>query len=205
MDCKQFRKQHLAYLDNTLSGEATAAAQHHVMICDPCAAHDALVRRSLMVARSLPTLEPSSEFQARLRQRLATCRSEDGRYPAGDELGLPRHRSSKALLAVAASAMLGVFAVRAFQHDRPSALSMQPVIASQSSLRAPRAMSAPPPAPAVPMPVLMPVDAASAMPVYVTPALLQAMATGNPVWPAAMIVEDAPMQLVSAHYSFEVR
>ena len=24
MDCKQFRKQHLAYLDNTLSGEATA-------------------------------------------------------------------------------------------------------------------------------------------------------------------------------------
>ncbi len=84
-------------------------------------------------------------------------------------------------------------------------MSMQPVIASQSSLRAPRAMSAPPPVRAVPMPVLMPTDAASAMPVYVTPALLQAMATGNPVWPAAMIVEDAPMQLVSAHYSFEVR
>lgn len=194
MDCKQFRKQHLAYLDNTLSGEATTAAQHHVMVCDPCAAHDTMVRRSMMVARSLPTLSPSDEFQARLRERLATCRSADGRYPVGDELGLARPRATKALIAVAASAVLGVIAIRSFQGDRPSELSMQPVIASQR---------------AVPMPIsaALPANAGAitGAPTYVTPALMQVMATGNPVWPAAMIIEDAPLQLVSAHFSFEVR
>ncbi|HEY0932067.1 MAG TPA: zf-HC2 domain-containing protein [Gemmatimonas sp.] len=194
MDCKQFRKQHLAYLDNTLSGEATSAAQRHVMACDPCAAHDTMVRRSLMVARSLPSLSPSDEFQARLRERLATCRSADGRYPAGDELGLPRPRATKALIAVAASAVLGVIAIQSFQGDRPSELSMQPVIASQPSRP-------------VPLSAVLPAhhDALNGAPTYVTPALVQVMATGNPVWPAAMIVEDAPMQLVSAHFSFEVR
>lgn len=212
MDCKQFRKQHLAYLDDTLSGEATAAAQHHVMVCNGCAAHDALVRRSLMVARSLPTLEPSRDFQIRLRQRLATCRSADGRYPAGDELGLPRSRSSRTLMVVAASVMLGVTAVRAFppdqngQHGQQAALSMQPVGTSQPVLREARMHAELPVYGAAPILEGLSVDEIrSAVPVYVSPALLQAMATGNPVWPAAMIVEDAPMHLVSTQYSFEVR
>ena len=194
MDCKQFRKQHLAYLDNTLSGEATSAAQRHVMSCDPCAAHDTLVRRSLMVARSMPTLTPSDAFQARLRERLATCRAEDGRYPAGDELGLSKPRAGKTLIVVAASAVLGVIALRGFQSTRPPELSMQPVIASQPSRPVPVASMLPPQS-----------DAMSGVPTYVTPALVQVMATGNPVWPAAMIVEDAPMQLVGSQFSFEVR
>lgn len=71
---------------------------------------------------------------------------------------------------------------------------MQPVIASQR---------------AVPMPIsaALPANAGAitGAPTYVTPALMQVMATGNPVWPAAMIIEDAPLQLVSAHFSFEVR
>ncbi len=177
MDCKRFRKQHLAYLDDTMPGDEMAAAQHHVMVCDGCASHDTLVRRSLMVARSMPVLEPSAAFQARLRARLAECRDEcrddcyDGRMAMAARSALlhaPRSaasRNRRVAVAVAASAMLGAFVWQGWSASAPE-LSMQPVIASQ---------------PASPMPVS-----------YITPELMQAMATGNPVWPAAMIIEDAP-------------
>ena len=55
MDCRTFRKHHLAYLDDTLPGDVMARAQCHVLNCDACAAHDTMVRRSLMMVRSLPT------------------------------------------------------------------------------------------------------------------------------------------------------
>ena len=173
MDCKSFRKQHLAYLDDTMPGDQMAAAQHHVMVCDGCAAHDALVRRSLMVARSMPMLEPSADFQARLRARLAECREEcrDERTAIAARTGLldtPRSaatRNSRVVMAVAASAMLGAFVWQGWSTTDPE-LSIQPVLASQPTMPTPAS--------------------------YITPELMQAMATGNPVWPAAMIIEEAP-------------
>ncbi len=186
MDCKRFRKQHLAYLDDTMPGDEMAAAQHHVMVCDGCAAHDTLVRRSLMVARSMPVLEPSAAFQARLRARLAECRDEcrddcyDGRMAMAARSALlhaPRSaasRNRRVAVAVAASAMLGAFVWQGWSASAPE-LSMQPVIASQ---------------PASPMPVS-----------YITPELMQAMATGNPVWPAAMVIEDAPAPFVRSDFT----
>ncbi len=182
MDCKSFRKQHLAYLDDTMPGDEMAAAQHHVMVCDGCAAHDTLVRRSLMVARSMPALEPSADFQARLRVRLAECRDEcrDERTAMAARSALllaPRSaasRNTRVVVAVAASAMLGAFVWQGWSAPAPE-LSMQPVIASQ---------------PASPMPVS-----------YITPELMQAMATGNPVWPAAMIIEDAPTHFVRSDFT----
>ncbi len=188
MDCKRFRKQHLAYLDDTMPGDEMAAAQHHVMVCDGCAAHDTLVRRSLMVARSMPTLEPSADFQARLRARLAECRDEcrDERSATAARAALlhasrsampgeSRVRNTRVVMAVAASAMLGAFVWQGWTDTSAPELSMQPVIASQ---------------PAMPTPVS-----------YITPELMQAMATGNPVWPAAMIVEDAPTRFVNNDFT----
>ncbi|WP_411280028.1 anti-sigma factor family protein [Gemmatimonas sp.] len=183
MDCKSFRKQHLAYLDDTLPGDEMAAAQRHVMMCDGCAAHDTLVRRSLMVARSMPTLEPSADFQARLRARLAECRDEcrDERSAMAARTALlnaPRSatsRNTRVVMAVAASAMLGAFVWQGWTGASAPELSMQPVIASQ---------------PAMPTPIS-----------YITPELMQAMATGNPVWPATMIIEDAPTRFVSHDFT----
>jgi len=182
MDCKRFRKQHLAYLDDTMPGDEMAAAQHHVMVCNGCAAHDTLVRRSLMVARSMPVLEPSAAFQARLRARLAECRDEcyDGRTAMAARSALlhaPRSaasRNRRVAVAVAASAMLGAFVWQGWRAPAPE-LSMHPVIASQ---------------PASPMPVS-----------YIAPELMQAMATGNPVWPAAMVIEDAPAPFVRSDFT----
>lgn len=189
MDCKQFRKHHLAYLDDTLPGEVMAAAQHHVMVCDGCAAHDTLVRRSLMVARSMPTLEPSEAFQQKLRARLAACREEcaiertveravDRRGQVGAPDGFDARtsaRSTRAMVAVAASAVLGLLAYQSLRQASAPELSMQPVIASR-------------PAPVSPAP-------------YITPQLMQVMSTGNPVWPATMLVDDAPMQAMNAGFS----
>ncbi len=187
MDCRAFRKHHLAYLDDTLSGDLTRAAQQHIMSCDGCAAHDTLVRRSLMIARSMPTIAPSEEFQARLRQRLATCREQVAaeRHVAGargisagtDRVhsAAPLLKSPRALAAVAAGAVIGTMLWRGFTATAAPELSIQPVIASQPS-------------------VVTPVSPAP----YYSPALIGAMSTGNPVWPAAMIIDEVPSQFGSS-------
>lgn len=188
MDCKHFRKQHLAYLDDTLPGELMAEAQRHVLVCDACAAHDALVRRSLMVvhtmAPAMPSIEPSAEFQSKLRARLAECRAERTAAVAGT-LGDPvmppvannRFVSpSRTMFAMAASVVIGALAFQAFRSETAPTLAMQPVMVM-------------PPTPVARAP-------------YINPALMQAMATGNPVWPATMIVEEAPVGFVNAQYRF---
>jgi hypothetical protein len=188
MDCTHFRKQHLSYLDDTMPGDQMAEAQRHVLVCDGCAAHDALVRRSLMVVHSMaptmPSLEPSAEFQSKLRARLAECRAERTAAVAGtlgDTVMPPVAHNrfvspSRTMLAMAASAVIGALAFQAFRSETAPTLAMQPVMAM-------------PPAPVAEVP-------------YINPALVQAMATGNPVWPATMIVEEAPVGFVNAHYRF---
>jgi len=196
MDCKRFRKNHLGYLDDTLPGTEMAAAQRHLLGCEPCAAHDALVRRSLMAVRSLPTLEPSADFQAKLRARLAQCRAEQagelgqqaesrgGRavlHPTDIMLpmttaGTRDARPVRAAMAVAAGAALAVVAWQSVRETTAPELRMAPVIASTPAL------------PETP---------------YVSAELLQAMATGNPVWSAALVVDDLPVTFVSTNYSFD--
>ena len=171
MDCKGFRKEHLAYLDDTLPGELMREAQQHVMACNACAAHDTLVRRSLMIARSMPTIEPSAEFQARLRTRLAACRNE----PVSPPRSAWSLRSPRAFAAVAAGTVLGTLVWRGLTSVPTSQLSMQPVIATK---------------PAVPQ-----------QNPYMSAALMQAMSTGNPVWPVAVIIEDAPTHFAAPGFS----
>lgn len=176
MDCHFFRKNHLAYLDDTLPGDVMARAQRHVLACDPCAAHDTLIRRSLMVVRSMPVIEPSAAFQSRLQARLAECRAERG--VERQTVAAPSRTVSPArtILAMAASAVIGTMAFEAFRDEAAPTLAMQPVLAM-------------PPAPVNPAP-------------YISPALVQAMSTGNPVWPAALIVEEAPVGFVNTEYRF---
>ncbi len=196
MDCRRFRKQHLAYLDDTLSGDMTAEAQQHIMACNACAAHDTLVRRSLMIARSMPTIEPSTEFQRKLRDRLAVCRDEARGEARGDArtdgafgsimqtrsgrtatalFALPTpFRSPRALAAVAVGAVLGTMVWRGLSAGVTPVISMQPVVASQPVSFQPK-------------------------PVF-SPALISVMSTGNPVWPAAMMIEEAPTQFVNADF-----
>lgn len=173
MDCKSFRRHHLAYLDDTLSGDETGAAQRHVMACDACAAHDTLVRRSLMMARSLPSIEPTAEFSERLRARLAACRDEPVLEPQRSTLRSTL-RPTRAFATVAACTVLGAVAWTGFTRSEAAVIAMQPVVASE--------------------PALSPANQ------YITPALMQAMATGNPVWPAAVLIEDVPTHFVTVGF-----
>lgn len=221
MDCKQFRKQHLAYLDDTLPGETMAALQHHVMICRSCAAHDTLVRRSLMIARNLPECEPDRDFQKRLRERLATCRSANGRYPQGDELGLapPRHRPSKIAALVAASMVIGVVAIRGNESIRNShndELSMQPVATHEMSVREIPELSQMV-GPNYQPRRAVPIRASSSMLLgpsprrgasYIAPSssFIQAMSAGHSIWPAALTAGDVmPVQLTGIQDPFDQR
>ena len=148
-------------------------AQRHVLACNACAAHDTLVRRSLMIARSMPSIEPSAAFQHRLRARLAACRDEPVVEPSRVAI---LARSPRAIVAVAVGAVFGTLVWRGLTSTTAPLLSMQPVIASQPAVLSPSS--------------------------YMTAALMQAMSTGNPVWPAAVIIEDAPTRFVSADFSF---
>jgi anti-sigma factor RsiW len=76
MTCRQFRSQHTAYVDDLMSSATSRAMREHLMACPRCASADVAVRRSLMVVRSLPTIQLSPDFRSRLEERLRVERLE---------------------------------------------------------------------------------------------------------------------------------
>jgi anti-sigma factor RsiW len=69
--CRQFRLQHVEYVDGLLPGDARNACDAHLMACPVCRRQDVQIRRSLMALQALPIIVPSPGFQARLRERIA--------------------------------------------------------------------------------------------------------------------------------------
>jgi len=186
MDCREFRKQHFAYLDDTLPGDAMSAALRHVMACDSCAAHDCMVRRSLMLVRNMQVIEPSADFRQRMQARIAETRAETQRERfamAERELngGARRVKQPIVLSAVAASVLvMGTMAWREVTPREAKAATAQPT----ASVVKPSA----------------PVDT-TMQPIHFSPGMVQAMATGNPMWPAALLVDDTPAQMLNAEFT----
>ena len=192
MDCRSFRRHHLAYLDNTLPGELLVAAECHVIECEGCARHDTAVRRALMLARNLAPIEPSADFQARLEARLrAELATGGARRTRGDDfvgradrtaliqraLGAasdaagPRTRAA----ALAAGLLLLAYAAGA-------TLDVDP---DETTRRAPAVATLPASAPAVEI---------------ATPDLVTSASTGVSVWPAALLADQVPVQFVGAQF-----
>jgi len=183
MDCREFRKQHFAYLDDTLPGDEMAAAQRHVMACDSCAAHDTMVRRSLMLVRNMAVIQPSADFRERMQARLNEARAETQRerFRQAELEANPATRSAirqpVVLSAVAAGMLImGTMVWRQVTPREESTVAAQPA----------------------PAPVAKPLVDTTLTPIYLSPEMVQAMATGNPMWPAAIMVDDAPAQLVNS-------
>ncbi|HEX6259004.1 MAG TPA: zf-HC2 domain-containing protein [Woeseiaceae bacterium] len=83
MDCRTFRKKHLAFVDDTLPGVDIVQMQAHITACARCAQTDLAVRRSLLVVRNhLSPIEPSSDFSERLSARLERERHDPARSVA---------------------------------------------------------------------------------------------------------------------------
>jgi hypothetical protein len=70
MKCREFKANHVGFVDDVLSAAEMADMRHHIRFCDACAALDTRIRRSLLVVRNLPQIEPSADFFARLSESL---------------------------------------------------------------------------------------------------------------------------------------
>jgi hypothetical protein len=170
MDCRSFRKRHLAYLDDTLPGVEMAGMQQHILRCDRCARHDASVRRSLLLLRNLPPIRPTDGFSDRLRARLlAEAASEQ--KPAN----LVRGPSLGVFAGVASCVVgLGVLSVLVIGPDAPprlpAVLASPPAFSTTSNE-----------------------DVSASAPAFVA-----SMSTGMPVWSALLLAEEGSLRFADA-------
>jgi hypothetical protein len=70
MKCREFRSKHVGFVDDLLSAADMADMSRHLRTCARCSTLDVRIRRSLLVIRNLPQIEPSADFYARLQERL---------------------------------------------------------------------------------------------------------------------------------------
>ena len=169
MRCSEFREHHCAFIDDTLAGVELVRMQRHITECPACAEHDTRVRRSLMVARTIPMIELSPGFSRRLEARLRECRRD------GEERSCVNFRTVAAVGAVASALMLGYISESLLrQTGSPKDIIFPPVVAMAT-----------PPSP----------DPAEISPAVVSqaPAIIASVSAGIPIWPAALFAEQVPI------------
>src|SRR5689334_16866281 len=124
MDCREFRAKHVAFVDDTLSLVDMEDMQRHLRVCSRCARRDTAIRRSLLLVRNLPEIEPSSDFMTRLNARIAECPRRDV-TDRGFSPSLGAFATIAAGLALATYLGLGMAS-----NAGPSEIRMPPVVAS---------------------------------------------------------------------------
>lgn len=169
MDCRTFRSHHVGFVDDNLPGLQIVEMQRHIAECASCARHDASIRRSLLVFRNLPAIQCSADFGERLSEKIRAVRAEPLAYA---RVGPSVARMATGLLAAAA---LAVAAVNLFDRRDFGPMTHPPVVASE-------------PAPDDPLvePSMM-----------TSQAMLASMSAGIPIWPAAILMEEAPAQFAN--------
>lgn len=171
MDCRSFRSKHVAFVDDFLPGEEAVAMQRHLAECERCATHDAKVRRSLLVFKNLPAVEPSPDFYARLSARIESERVATSRPTFG-----ARGPGIGTFMSVAASLVaVGYITASSLNWTQPRGdLALAPVIATQP---------------------------ASLPPSVENQALVASMSAGMPVWPMVYFAEQASMRFAQVQFT----
>ncbi|GAC1477299.1 MAG: hypothetical protein NVS1B4_19730 [Gemmatimonadaceae bacterium] len=137
MDCRTFRELHVAFVDDLLPGVELVGAEEHLRECSECSAHDTRVRRSLVLVRSLPRVDISADFGARLDARLRAL----GPFNARPVVPPPAYG---AFVAAAAGVLAaGYLAFSVFAASPPEPLRLPPVIASRPVVTSPPIASSP--------------------------------------------------------------
>jgi len=178
MNCREFRRKHDAYIDDTLSGVDIEAMGRHLRLCAHCAALDTRIRRSLLLAHNLPSIQPSAAFTERLQMRLTHERALKARQhaTAGLMMGMmTRHRSpfstgTYVALATGIAVAAGLTMSVMLADDADPTIRLAPVVAS-----------APEPEPSP----------------LATPAMVASMPAGMPIWGAVYVAQRAPWHLAS--------
>ena len=161
---------HDAYVDATLSGFDDDRMSCHRYRCEECARIDTRVRRALLVARNLPTIQPSPAFGTRLQVRLATERAS---------LQLARHESGST----------SQWSWRPLSLGTLSAIAAGVIVAAGLAGAATFAAT-----PETAVIRLVPVVATrpEAEPSLATPTMVASMPAGMPLWPAVLVAQQAP-------------
>ncbi len=123
MDCREFYEKHVAFVDDTLAGVELARMQEHIVECGRCAMRDAKIRRSLMLVRSLPSIEPSTGFSARLQAKLQASLATQI-APRGIR------KTAGIAMSLAVAAMLGYIALTLYHVESPRDVVLSPVLAT---------------------------------------------------------------------------
>jgi hypothetical protein len=125
MDCREFQENHFAFVDDTMPGIELVRMQMHLGECESCARHDATIRRSLMLFRSLPSIEPSADFSERFEKRLLEAKIADR-----EAVHTGRTRRFAAAVTITSAVMLTYIGVSLRQVDTPQDISLPPVVAT---------------------------------------------------------------------------
>ena len=177
MDCREFRENHCAFVDDTLPGIELVRMQMHLSDCDRCARHDATVRRSLMLFRNLPPITPSADFSERLEKKLREARLAEA---AAAQSG--RNRRLAAMVGLTSVVMLGYIGVSLRRVDSPRDITFPPVVAIAPETD----------------PVSSPMtDPGSEM--------VAAVPAGLPIWTAALYAEQTSVHFASAELTSAAR
>jgi hypothetical protein len=167
MDCRDFRDKHFEFVDDRLPGVELVGMQVHLAECESCARHDATVRRSLMLFRSLPSIEPSPDFTARLEQKLRQAIMADAAAAHGD-----RSRRLAVAVTLTSVVMLAYIGVSLRQVDTPRDIALPPVVATAAR------------------PAMNMVSA-------FVPEMVASVPAGLPMWTAAMFAEQTSVHFAS--------
>jgi len=171
MDCRAFRNKHVAFVDDFLSGEEVVVMQRHLLECERCAAHDAKIRRALLVFRNLPAVEPSPDFYSRLSARIASEHTA-----SGQRMFAARGPGIGTFMSVAAGLVtMGYVAATALNWTAPRGdLALAPVVATEPALPSPSVENQ---------------------------ALVASVSAGMPVWPMVYFAEQAPMRFAQVQFT----
>lgn len=176
MNCRQFRRNHDGYVDDTVSAVELDGMTSHLRFCSECAHLDTRVRRALLLARNLPQIHPSPAFTERLNTRLVAERAlahaarQAGRS-YGDEpanrFSSPRSYAAIAALLLAGAGITGAVTML---NDRNEIVRLSPVVAFLPETE--------------PSPLT-------------TSTMVAAMPAGMPLWPAVFAAQQASWHLAS--------
>lgn len=103
--CSVFLARHSAYIDDELLPQERQAHERHLESCDACGRYARVLAGGLDVLQSMPEVEPSADFEARLQHRL---------FHLQDEAVLSPRRGRTPWLAAAAAMALLAVGYRAF-------------------------------------------------------------------------------------------
>ena len=167
MDCREFREKHLAFVDDTLAGVELVGMQMHVTECEGCARQDAAIRRSLMLFRNLPRIEPSADFSQRLEMKLREAKLADA--ASMHSIGM---RTFGTTVAVASVGILAYIGISLRQIDSPQDIVFPPVVALASAID-PASVGTP------------------------GPEMIASVPAGLPLWTAALYAEQTSVHFAS--------